>query len=60
MRVLDFSYFFLHALRYQFETWYKHPVGGAAYRVKVSSQLEYCDSLYSQYIGQNPFSAFMA
>ena len=40
--------FFQHALRYQFETWYMHSVGGTTCRVWVSTQLGHFDLLYSQ------------
>ena len=40
--------FFLHVLRYQFETWYIHLVGSATDQVTVSSQLGHYDLLYSQ------------
>ena len=43
-----FRTFFQHALRYQFETWYMHSVGGTACRVWVSSQLGHFDLVYSQ------------
>ena len=50
--VLDFSkfsgVFFLHVLRYQFETWYLHAVGGATRQVRVSYQSGHFDLLYSQ------------
>ena len=36
---LRFPAFFQRALRYQFETWYRHSVGGTTYWVLVSSQL---------------------
>ena len=37
-----------HALRYQFETWYIHSVGGTTCRVWVASQLGHFDLVYSQ------------
>ena len=40
--------FFQHALRYQFETWYKHLVGSATHEIRVSSQSGHPDLLYSQ------------
>ena len=43
-----FRTFFQHALRYQFETWYMHLVGGTTCRVWVSSQLGHFDLVYSQ------------
>ena len=43
-----FRTFFQHALRYQFETWYMHLVGGTTCRVWVSSQLGHSDLVYSQ------------
>ena len=43
-----FRTFFQHALRYQFETWYMHSVGGTTCRVWVSSQLSHFDLVYSQ------------
>ena len=43
-----FRTFFQHALRYQFETWYMHSVGGTTCRVWVSSQLGHFDLVYSQ------------
>ena len=43
-----FRTFFQRALRYQFETWYMHSVGGTTYRVWVSSQLGHFDLVYSQ------------
>ena len=33
-----FQAFFLHVLRYQFETWYIHAVGGVTHQVPVSFQ----------------------
>ena len=44
----SFPDFFQRALRYQFETWYMHPVGGTTCRVWVSSQLGHFDLVYSQ------------
>ena len=38
-----FQTFLQHALRYQFETWYKHSVGGTTCRVWVASQLGHFD-----------------
>ena len=43
-----FRTFFQRALRYQFETWYIHSVGGTTCRVWVSSQLGHFDLVYSQ------------
>ena len=43
-----FRAFFLHVLRYQFETWYIHAVGGVARQVRVSFQSGHFDLLYSQ------------
>ena len=43
-----FRTFLQHALRYQFETWYIHSVGGTTYRVWVASQLGHFDLVYSQ------------
>ena len=43
-----FRTFFQHALRYQFETWYIHLVGGTTCRVWVASQLGHFDLVYSQ------------
>ena len=43
-----FRTFLQHALRYQFETWYIHSVGGATCRVWVASQLGHFDLVYSQ------------
>ena len=43
-----FRTFFQRALRYQFETWYMHSVGGTTCRVWVSSQLGHFDLVYSQ------------
>ena len=43
-----FRTFLQHALRYQFETWYKHSVGGTTCRVWVASQLGHFDLVYSQ------------
>ena len=40
--------FFQHALRYQFETWYIHSVGGTTCWVWVASQLGHFDLVYSQ------------
>ena len=37
-----------YALRYQFETWYIHLVGSATHQVRVSSQSDHPDLLYSQ------------
>ena len=48
--VLDFSkfsgLFFLHVLRYQFETWYIHAVCGVTRQVQVSFQSGHFDLLY--------------
>ena len=43
-----FRTFFQRALRYRFETWYMHSVGGTTCRVWVSSQLGQFDLVYSQ------------
>ena len=43
-----FRTFLQHALRYQFETWYIHLVGGTTCRVRVASQLGHFDLVYSQ------------
>ena len=43
-----FRTFLQHALRYQFETWYIHSVGGTTCRVWVALQLGHCDLVYSQ------------
>ena len=43
-----FRTFLQHALRYQFETWYIHSVGGTTCRVWVASQLGHFDLVYSQ------------
>ena len=43
-----FRAFFLHVLRYQFETWYIHAVGGVTLQVRVSFQSGHFDQLYSQ------------
>ena len=43
-----FRTFLQHALRYQFETWYMHSVGGTTCRVWVASQLGQFDLVYSQ------------
>ena len=40
--------FFLHVLRYQFETWYIHAVGGVTRQVRVLYQSGHFDLLYSQ------------
>ena len=44
----SFPDFFQRALRYQFDTWYMHSVGGTTCRVWVSSQLGHFDLVYSQ------------
>ena len=46
--VLVFRTFLQHAMRYQFETWYIHSVGGTTCRVWVASQLGHFDLVYSQ------------
>ena len=46
--VCVFRTFLQHALRYQFETWYIHSVGGTTCRVWVASQLGHFDLVYSQ------------
>ena len=43
-----FRTFLQHALRYQFETWHIHSVGGTTCRVWVASQLGHFDLVYSQ------------
>ena len=43
-----FRAFFLHVLRYQFETWYIHAAGGVTRQVRVSFQSGHFDLLYSQ------------
>ena len=43
-----FRTFLQHALRYQFETWYIHSIGGTTCRVWVASQLGHFDLVYSQ------------
>ena len=43
-----FRTFLQHALRYQFETWYIHSVGGTTCRVWVASQLGHFDLVNSQ------------
>ena len=43
-----FRTFLQHALRYQFETWYIHSVGGTTCRVWVASQLGHFDLVHSQ------------
>ena len=43
-----FRAFFLHVLRYQFETWYIHAAGGVTRQVRVSFQSGHSDLLYSQ------------
>ena len=43
-----FRALFLHVLRYQFETWYIHAVGGVTRQVWVSFKLGHFDLLYSQ------------
>ena len=43
-----FRTFLQHALRYQFETWYIHSVGGTTCRVRVASQLGHFYLVYSQ------------
>ena len=43
-----FRTFLQHALRYQFETWYMHSVGGTTCRVWVASQLGQFALVYSQ------------
>ena len=46
--IFVFRTFFQHALRYQFETWHTHSVGGMTCRVWVWSQLGHFDLVYSQ------------
>ena len=43
-----FRTFLQHALRYQFETWYIHSVGGTTCEVWVASQLGHFALVYSQ------------
>ena len=43
-----FRTFRQHALRYQFEIWYIHSIGGTTCRVWVASQLGHFDLVYSQ------------
>ena len=43
-----FRTFLQHALRYQFETWYMHSVGGTTCRVWVALQWGQFDLVYSQ------------
>ena len=43
-----FRTFLQHALRYQFEAWYIHSVGGTTCRVWIASQLGHFDLVYSQ------------
>ena len=43
-----FRTFFVHVLRYQFETWYVHLIGSATHRVGVSSQSGHSVLLYRQ------------
>ena len=43
-----FRAFFLQVLRYQFETWYIHAVGGITRQVRVSFQSGHFDLLYSK------------
>ena len=43
-----FRTFLQHALRYQFETWYIHSVGGTTCPVCVASQLGHFDLVHSQ------------
>ena len=43
-----FRTFLQHALRYQFETWFIHSVGGTTCQVWVASQLGHFDLVYSQ------------
>ena len=46
--VCVFRTYLQHALRYQFESWYIHSVGGTTCRVWVASQLGHFDLVYSQ------------
>ena len=50
-----FRTFLQHALRYQFETWYIHSVGGTTCRVWVASQLGHFDLVYSQKLVKHIF-----
>ena len=43
-----FRMFLQHALRYQFETWYIHSVGGTTCQVWIAKQLGLFDLVYSQ------------
>ena len=43
----SFPCFFVHVLRYQFETWYIHLVGNVTRQVRVSFQSGHFDLLYS-------------
>ena len=43
-----FRTFFVHVVRYQFETWHIHPVGGVTRQIRVSFQSGHFDLLYSQ------------
>ena len=43
-----FRTFFVHVVRYQFETWHIHVVGGVTRQVRVSFQSGHFDLLYSQ------------
>ena len=43
-----FRTFFVHVVRYQFETWHIHLVGGVTRQVRVSFQSGHFDLLYSQ------------
>ena len=43
-----FRTFFVHVVRYQFETWHIHPVGDVTRQVRVSFQSGHFDLLYSQ------------
>ena len=47
-RKFVWSFFFKHALRHQFETWYLHLVGRTTHQVRVSSQSGHPDLLNSQ------------
>ena len=44
----EFSGLFVHVLRYYFETWHIHLLGGVTRQVRVSFQYGHFDLLYSQ------------
>ena len=43
-----FRTFFVHVVRYQFETWHIHLVGGVTGQVRVSFESGHFDLLYCQ------------